>query len=42
VGTLKITIRPDQVADLMNGQKVTVTRSLPDGEELKVALTRSR
>ena len=37
---LQITIRPDQVADLMNGQRVTVTRSLPGGEELKVVLTR--
>ena len=39
---LQITIRPDQVADLMNGQRVTVTRSLPGGEELKVVLTRNR
>ena len=39
---LQITIRPDQVADLMNGQRVTVTRSLPGGEELKVVLTRVR
>src|SRR5579864_526308 len=29
---LQIMIRPDQVADLVNGQRVTVTRSLPGGE----------
>ena len=39
---LHITIRPDRVADLVNGQTVTVTRALPSGEELKVVLTRSR
>ena len=39
---LQITIRPDQVADLVNGEKVTITRSLPGGEELTVVLTRNR
>lgn len=39
---LQITIRPDQVTDLMNGQRVTITRSLPTGEDLMVALTRHR
>jgi hypothetical protein len=39
---LQITLRPDQAADLKNGQKVTVTRSLATGEKLKVALTRNQ
>ena len=38
---LQLTLRPDQVADLTNGQSVAVTRSLPGGEELKVVLTRN-
>ncbi len=39
---LQITIRPDQVADLMGGQRVTLTRPVPTGEEFTVILTRSR
>ena len=38
---LQVTLRPDQIADLTNGQRVVVTRSLPGGEELKVVLIRN-
>ena len=39
---LQITLRPDQVADIMNGQRVTIPRSLPTGEEFKLVLNRNR
>jgi hypothetical protein len=39
---LQITLRPDQVAEIINGQRVTITRLFPTGEEFKVLLTRNR
>jgi len=39
---LQITIRLDQVESLVHDQQVTLTRSLPTGEEVKVVLTRSQ
>jgi hypothetical protein len=39
---LQLTLRPDQVTELMNGQKVAITRALPTGEEFWVVLSRSR
>jgi len=39
---LQITLRPDQVESLVQGQHVTLTRSLPTGEEIKVVLTCTR
>ena len=37
---LQITIRPDQMTDLLNGHRVTLTRQLPSGGEVTVALAR--
>jgi hypothetical protein len=37
---LQLTLRPDQVTDLLDGQRVTLTRQLPTGEEVVVTAQR--
>ncbi len=39
---LQLTLRPDQVADLLYGRRVMVTRELPAGSEVTVTLVRCR